>query len=678
MPKLSDPIKIGKKEVKNRIWAAPMVLNYGDYFGNPTAQSIESYEERAKGGYGLVCIEATTMDTRTSNFAQMLSLTRDKNTAAWNKLAEVIHRWGAVAVVQLQHGGRCSAPWLCDEWAWGDCAPRAPSAEAPPYLFRPPPKEMSEAEIEEVIGKYVKSITLAKLSGLDGVLLHGTHGFLLHQFLSPWTNRRIDKWGIREGKYLFWTEVIRRAREAVGTNFIIGARIPGEDNLDAIVQMLQPGAKSGSECLTLDVMAKQVAPQLVEAGLDYLDVTTGVLEAIHHLIPILYQPRGSMVHYAEEIRKCVKVPVVGGGKVCDPLLAERLVEENRLDAVFVGRQLFADPDFPKKYFEGRRDDIRKCLSCDVCTLRLFNQWEVKCASNPDFGPIKYKPIERVKKPKKVLVVGGGVAGMEAARVASQMGHEVVLCEKDEELGGIVKGVAELPRLYTADLGNIVEWQKHQIAKSAIDVRLNTEVTAETVAEIKPDAVILATGARFDGTRIKGHNKPIVTDLNAYLKGETKVGKRVVVIGGAVGAEPAVSLAREGKEVTLLEEGPQLGPVDFVQFQSGIGSAPWMYLYRTLPILTYLGEAGAKIFAEVKNIEITDTGVTFLDKDGKAQTVGADTVIIAVGHSPNKTLARALKGKVHELYEVGDCITPARIYEATHSAHHIVRDVLSQG
>lgn len=580
-------------------------------------------------------------------------------------------------MVQLQHGGRCSAPWLCDEWAWGDCTPRAPSAEAPPYLFRPPPKEMTEADIEEAIGKYVKSITLAKLAGLDGVLLHGTQGFLLHQFLSPWTNRRTDKWGIREGKYLFWTEIIRQVREAVGPNFIIGARIPGEDNLDAIVQMLQPGAKPESECLTLDVMAEQVAPKLVEAGPDYLDVTTGVLEAIHILIPILYQPRGSMIHYGEEIRKYVKVPVAGGGKVCDPLLAERLVEENRLDAVYVGRQLFADPDFPKKYFEGRRDDIRKCLSCDVCTLRLFNQWEVKCSVNPDFGPYKNQPLERAKRPRKVLVVGGGVAGMEAGRLASQMGHEVILCEKDGELGGIVKAVAEIPRLYTADLGNIVDWQKCQIATAAVDVRLNTEVTPELVSEIKPDAVILATGAIFDASRMKGHDKSIATDLNACLKEEARVGKRVVIIGGAVGAEPAVSLAREGKEVTLLEEGPLLGPIDFVQYQSGIGSAPWMYLYRTLPILTYLNEAGVKIFTEVKNIEITDTGVKFLDKEHQAHTVAADTVVLAVDHCPNKKLAEALEGKVCQIYQIGDCVAPGRIYEAIHSAHHIVRDALGQ-
>ena len=678
MAKLTDSIKIGEVEIKNRLFAAPFVGNWGNYWGGVTDTVLETYENRAKGGYGLVAIEATTIDSRTNNFAHMLELTHFKHACDFNKIVQVIHRWGAKAVVQLQHGGSRSNPQMCDEAVWGDTTPLAPSAETPPYPGRPPLREITLDEIEEVLSKYVTSVTIAKTAGLDGVLFHFTHGFLPHQFMSPWTNRRTDKWGVQDGKYLFCTEIIRRCREAVGPNFMLGARIPGEDNLDTVAAMVNPAAGEAKNYLTLEMMAKQIAPQLVEAGLDYLDVTTGQLEAIHHVIPMLYMPRGYFIKYAEEIKKNVKVPVVGGAKVCDPLLAARAVEDGRVDAVFVARPMLADPDYPRKFFGGRKEEIRQCISCDYCTVQLFSQYEVKCAVNPDIGPIKFPLIKKVSNPKKVLVVGGGVGGMEAARLADLSGHKVTLCESRNELGGMVKAVSSLPRLYTRDLANIINWQKHQLSKSSVKVELNKKVTLATVKKIDPDSVILATGAHFDVSELKGCDQSIVTTLDAYLKGDMQAGERVVVIGGAIGAEPALSLAREGKEVTILEEGPHVGALEGIAFTSGIGSGPWMYLYRTLWMINELGaEKKANIFSEVKIKEITKSGVNFTDNEGKDQSIDADTVIIATNHKPNTELRESLSDIVSEIYEVGDCIKPGQIKDAIHSAHHVVRSQLNE-
>ncbi len=678
MAKLSDPIQIGQVGVKNRLFSGPVVSNWGNYWGGVTDTVLEGYEMRARGGFGLVTVEATTISSRTNNFSHMLELSHQKHACDFNKIAQVVHRWGAKVVVQLQHGGRQSNPSVCDPEVWGDCTPLAPSKETPPCPDRPPLREMTPEQIEEVISDFVRGSTLAKNARFDGVLFHYTHGFLGHQFLSPWLNRRTDKWGIQDGKYLFCTEIIRRSREAVGSSFILGARIPAEDNLDAVSEMINPAAGPTENCLTIDRTADQIAPQLADAGLDYLEVTTAVLETCHAQIPPLYYPRGTFIKYAERIRKNVSVPVVSGGKVCDPLLAARWVEDDRVDAVFMARPALADPDSPRKFFSGRREEIRQCIFCDHCTTDLFNQREIKCAINPDIGSIKFQPMRETSKPKKVLVVGGGVGGMEAARLADLTGHDVTLCEKQSDLGGMVKGASSLKRFYTRDLANMIDWQKHQLSKSSIKIELNTEVSVDTVKKVKPDVVIVATGAYFDGSDIKGSDQPIVTRLDSYVIGGAEIEERVVIIGGAIGAEPALSLAREGKEVTILEEGPQLGDLVESAYASGIASGPWMYLFRTLYVIDEITkEKNAHVLTEIKIREITPTGVKIADNTGKDQTIDADTVIIATDHKPNNTLKEALAGVVPEIYEVGDCIKPGRIKDAIYSAHNVVRNQLNE-
>jgi 2,4-dienoyl-CoA reductase-like NADH-dependent reductase (Old Yellow Enzyme family)/thioredoxin reductase len=678
MPKLSDPIRIGQVEVKNRLFAGPIVSNWGNVWGGITDTLVEEYELRARGGFGLVTIEATTISPRTNNFPHMLELSSPKHACDYNKIVQVIHRWGAKTVIQLQHGGRQANPSMCDPELWGDCTPLAPSKETPPFPGRPPLREITPKEIEEVISNFVRGVSIAESAGFDGVLFHFTHGFLCHAFLSPWTNRRTDEWGIGNGQYRFCTEIIRRSREAVGPGFVLGARIPAEDNLDAVAAMINPAAGETKECLTVDLMANQIAPQLVEAGLDYLEVTTGVLESCHHQIPHLYQPRGYFVKWAEKIRKNVDVPVVSGGKVCDPLLAAKWVEGDRLDAVFMGRPILADPDSPRKFFGGRREEIRQCIFCDNCTLDLFDQREIKCAVNPDVGPMKFRPMKRATKSKKLLVVGGGVGGMEAARLSALSGHEVTLYEKRNELGGMVKGASSLARFYTRDLANIINWQKNQLSKSSVKAELNREVDFETVKALGPDAVVLATGAYFDSSEIAGGDQPIVIKLDSYLMGEAQVGKRVVVVGGAIGAEPALSLAREGKEVTILEAGPQIGEMWGASYVSGLASGPWMYLFRTLHVIDEITkEETAQVFTEVKVREVIATGVRFVDSTGKERTVEADSVIIATNHKPSNTLKEELVGIVPEVYEVGDCIRPGRIKDAIYAAHNVVRDQLNE-
>jgi NADPH-dependent 2,4-dienoyl-CoA reductase/sulfur reductase-like enzyme len=361
------------------------------------------------------------------------------------------------------------------------------------------------------------------------------------------------------------------------------------------------------------------------------------------------------------------------------LLAEKAVENGRVDAVFLARPSVADPESARKFFEGRRKEIRQCICCDYCTIQLFNQYEVKCAINPDIGPIQFRPMRKVTNGKKVLVVGAGVGGMEAARLADWCGHQVILCEKRNEPGGMVQGASSLPRFYTRDLANILKWQKYELSVSSVEMKLGIEVTPEMVRELGPDAIILATGAVSDGSEIPGHDHQMVMALEEYLMGDKKTGDHVAVIGGAVGAEPALSLAKEGKTVTVLEEGPQFGPLKGVAFQSGLASAPWMYLYRTFWVIDEMSKTpNATVHTEVTIKAITSEGVKFADDKGQDRSVPADSVILASGRRPNSALKESLRDLDIPVYELGDCLNPGTIRDAIYGAHHVVRDQLNDG
>lgn len=649
MPSAFDPILLGGMEVKNRLVSAPMVINYATEEGHVTPELVHIYEEKAKGGFGLVVVEASTVHPSTNNFARMLGIYHDSQVPGLNRLAEAIQRWGARASIQLQHGGRQSNPILSRGHQ-----PVAPSATAPAW-GGVTPRELTTEECEEAIDWFAAAVARAKAAGFDSILFHFTHGFLPQEFMSPYTNKRTDKYGDR---LRFVTEIIQQSRERVGKDFPLGARIPGDEML-------------GEAGITLEMMAKMLAPQLVEAGLDYLDVTVGVFETMAWVIPPVYFHRGTFFDMAREIKKHVGVPVISGGRVFDPKLAARAVEEGWVDMVFLGRAHLADPEFPKKMLEGREEEIRKCIACDACTDRLFKQWQVKCAVNPAFGNPQYATITPAAKRKRVAVVGGGVGGMQAAFIAHQRGHEVILYEKSHDLGGLSQSLgglcrmaASIPRLYTRELRNIVDWLIGQLKKAEIQVKLGNEFTPEVAQQIKPDAVILSVGSSPVLPPIPGIDRPFVRTIDEYLRGvagfgqEVPVGGRVAVIGGAHGAEVAVSLAREGREVFLFSEGEA----------AEIGAAPYITVTRLMVLQGYLREEEQrlKLLTQVK-VQRINHGVQYVDKTGREEEVAVESVIVATARKPNRDLALRLKGLVPELYEVGDCREPRRILDAIHQA-----------
>jgi len=627
-------------EVKNRIVAAPLMSNT-DIFGYVTQNMYDLYEERAAGGAGLVHVEAAAIRKDGRPFDQ-LGLWHDRFLPGLTKLAEAVHRGGAKASIQLLHAGREASAPLNRTAVW------APSTKTPPWAQQKP-RALSTEECEKIIDAYAAAALRAKQAGFDCVLFHGTHGFLPQQFMSPWTN--ID----REDKYAeptaFVTEIVKRTRKVVGPDLALIFRIPGTEHL-------------GEHGLTPKMMAEIIAPALEKAGIDALDVTAGLWLRFDIIIPSLYYPRASMIPYAEPIKKAVKVPVVGGGRVNDYRLVERLIEEEKVDLVYIGRQMLADPELPKKMLEGRYSEIRKCIACEGCFTRRLRYSSMICSINPTLGRIEKFPMTPAERPQKVLIVGGGVGGMEAARVAALRGHDVTLCEKAGQLGGQVNIASAIPRLYTRELRNYARQLSDWLNKLDVKVEMGREVTLEIIKKMRPDVVLIATGSTPTIPAIPGVDKPIVITEEDCIKNDAKVGKRVVILGGGRGAEIAVSQCKAGRDVTILEEG---GP-------GNIGLAPYIKGMRRFTLLRMVWQSGAQVVTEARIREITDKGVNYLDKDSKERTVEADTVVLAIGRTPNRRLVEKITPFMiaeldSELIEIGDCLEPRDQLDAIHDGFY---------
>lgn len=573
----------------------------------------------------------------------MLGIYKDQQIAGLNELAEVIRDEGAKSCIQIMHGGRQANVRFN-----GGIPVMAPSPISPWPPGGPLPREMSTQECEEMTDYFAVAAGRAKEAGFDCVQLHAAHGFLMQQFMSPFTNQRKDKYGDR---LAFITEVIKKVRKVVGGDYPISFRVSADEHL-------------GDKGLIIDEFTKNFASAIEKAGVDWIDVSAATFETLVHWIPPLYFKKAYLIDLAEKVKKVVNIPVSGIGKINDPNLARKLIEEEKVDIVAFGRQSLADPDFPKKLLEGRDKEIKQCICCDMgCTDRLLKSVGIKCAINFEFAKNpSVKRVGRTDKPKKVMVIGGGVAGMEASRILALTGHQVTLYEKDAELGGTTKLAASIPCLSTGELKRIVDFLKNELEKLKVKIELGKEVTTQIVEKVNPDVVILATGSLPDLPAIQGMDKENVFTCDDYLRKKAKVGQKVIVVGGNHGAEIAVSLAKQGKKITLVEE------------SANTAITPYIYLGRMLVLQGYLKEAKVTVLTETKVKEITDKGVIIVDKSGNEKNLVGDTVIIALGRKPNKDLARSLAGKVSKLYEIGDCVEPNNILSAINQAAIVAREV----
>jgi len=636
--KLFEPGRIGKLKLRNRIVMPPMATNFAAVDGSVTSRLINYYVERAKGETGLIIVEATAIDPKTGLVFNQIYLNHHRFLPDLARLVEAIHLWGAKCAIQLHHPGRQSNPLLTEDLV-------APSPIVCKLIGKEP-RELKAEEIEKLAEAYAQAALMAKMAGFDAVEIHGAHGYLICQFLSPYTNKRTDEWGRDfEGRMRFALEVVRRTKEKTGPDFPLIFRISADEFVDGGLTLKE---------------TVEIAKRLEQAGIDAIHVSAGNYDSmLMRTIPPMYLPPGGLIHLAEGIKRAVSIPVIAVGALT-PEMAEDVLEKGKADFIAFGRGLIADPDLPKKLAEGKPEEIRRCMRCNegcLGTILFFKP--ITCSLNALVGKEEEWRIERAEKIKKILIVGGGVAGMEVARVAALRGHEVTLYEKSDKLGGHLIE-ASTPQ-FKEDIRNPLEYLSKQVRKLGVKIELGKEVTVQMVEEAKPDVVIVATGSSPLIPKVPGIEKPIVVTATDVLLGKAKVGKKVVVAGGGlVGCEAALFLAGEGKEITIVELLPEI--------------AIEVEMISRAVLFEKLTERSVKWLTNMKIEEITDEGIIALDKEQKKRTIEADTVVLALGLKSNNELYKALEGKVPELYAIGDCVKPRKIIDAIREGFFIGREI----
>ncbi|HBT20817.1 MAG TPA: hypothetical protein DEA47_05605 [Peptococcaceae bacterium] len=626
---LFQPGKIGNMEVKNRLVMPPMSSRLSTVNGEVTKELIAYYAERAKGGVGTIIVEYSYIDEFESRAAIcQLGVQSDHHIKGLNELAEAIQSYGAKAILQIAHGGRQTDP---SKMGMDPVAPSAiPDPMTSAALGRPNwVRELDQEKIQEIIDSFAKAARRTKMAGFDGVELHGAHGYLLCQFLSPFSNRRNDMYGgDLEGRARMPLETVDRVRSTVGKNFPLLYRLSADEFV-----------KGG---LTLEETVR-FAQMLEEAGVDCIHVSCGNFASIHRFVPPIYFKHGYFTYLAEEIKKAVNIPVIAVGAISEPEHANWLIEQGKADFVAMGRALIADPHLPNKAKAGKLDEIRPCIRCNEgCINRFFKGWTIRCATNPQCGrEVDYAEIPPVQKPSKVLVVGGGPCGMEAAIISAKRGHSVILCEKEGELGGLLKDVV-VPD-YKYDIKRLLNYLKYMVYHTDnIEIRLHTEVTPELVQEISPDIVFVATGSRDFIPDFPGSDRPnVVSGIEVYA-GRQEVGQKIVVAGGGLlGCETALMLAKQGKEVTVVEK------LDTIAYD--------VEPLTQMTLKEMMAEQNVKILTGTALDSVTDEGAVIIDREFNKTILPMDNLVVALGRKPNKEAVEKLMGTAPQVIPIGDCL-----------------------
>ncbi|MDD5712533.1 MAG: FAD-dependent oxidoreductase [Smithellaceae bacterium] len=664
-PLLLSATKIGSVELRNRIVMPAMGMNMSDG-GFVNQAVINHYAERAKGGVGLIICEVTCVDAPLGlNTKNMLVIDDDKYIPGFRKLTEAIHRHGAKCFLQISHTGRgAKRKNIGDQ-------PVGPSAVPMPYsmvigMEGEEPRELTNAEIKAIEDKYAAAALRAKEAGFDGVEVHATGYYLVAQFLSSQANRRTDEYGgTARKRATFALNVLRKIRQKVGRDFAVIYKL----------SLLELGRKGGINLLD----GLMYAHLLEKAGADAIEVLAMSYRAVptKRDVPDSGQGKGltfplSMIAKMARVpgkserpifalgRKAITVPLIAGGRTFEPQLAERALRKKRADLVFMGRGLLAEPHLPNMIASGTYELARPCIGCGRCIdNQLQHQMSAVCSGNAVIGKTDndYDLPTAVKK-KKVLVVGGGPAGMEAARIAASRGHDVTLIEKDPRLGGQLHYATVPP--HKENLVPLITYFDRQLPAAGAKVQLQRTITAEEIIASRYDAVVCATGVAPAELPIPGIKKPHVHNAKEVLRG-AKTGKRIVVIGGGlVGCETAEFLLRQKKKVAIIEMFPEL-------------AGKMVAAGRTV-LLGHLKILGAEIHCSSTCLEIRDQLVLVAGERGRITKLPADTVVVSVGDRPDRSLHDALQGKIPELYIIGDAARPEGIAESVAAGYYTALNI----
>ena len=640
-PHLFSPLRIGRVTVPNRISFSAHLTNLADG-GLPTGRLTHYLVARARGGAGLIITEEQSVHPTDRAYEHLIEAFRPEVIPGYKQLTRAVHAYDTRIFAQLNHNGQQCSGRLSRLPVW------APSP-LPDVLYRETPKAMEIEDIQEVIDHFARSATYVQEGGFDGVELQFGHSSLARQFMSPLTNFRDDDYGGDfDNRVRFALELIAAVRATVGADFTLGVRLCADE--------LIPGG------LTLDD-AKQIARRLEATGhLDFFNLTLSTFYNLYLVGGSMHVPLGYTVPLAAGIKEVVALPVFATGRINDPALAERVLAEGQADMIGVVRGQISDSDFARKAREGRAEEIRYCIACNQnCYGRVGLNMTIGCVQNPAVGCEDSEGEHHLRpalQKKRVMVVGGGPAGMWAAKIASLRGHDVTLYEKAPELGGQVVLAAKGPG--REEFGVIVRNERHQLTRLAVPVELGVEVTPELVLERGPDAVIVATGSRPKRSPVTGADGPQVFNVWQVLSGEAELGERVLLIdydGHHQATATAEFLAELGKSVHVVTSSLFVG--------QELGPSQDLYLSRQR--LLQKGVTFTPDFAvmEIRGTEVH--GFNVYSNVWDAFT-GYDSVVTAMGNDAVDGLYFALKGKVSELYRVGDCVAPRKVDMAIHEGY----------
>ena len=662
---LFEPIRINQLELKNRIYMPAMHMNMAVNF-EVTDQLIDFYAERARGGVAVITVGYATVDEYSGNVTN-IGAHKDEFIPGLKRLAQAIQQNGARAVVQINHAGRYNFSFFLD----GKQAV-APSA-VPSRMTRETPRELTIAEIREIIKSFALAAARVKQAGYDGVeVLSGT-GYLISEFLSPFTNKREDDFGGSfENRMRFGLEVMQAIRQDVGDDFPLIVRMNGND--------FMPGGNGRKDL-------QEYARRLVQVGVDALNINVGWHEArVPQIVTAV--PRGVFGYLAKGIKELVDVPVISGHRINDTDTAREMIADGLCDMVAMGRPLIADPFLPQKAKTGHEKRIVHCIACaQGCFDNIFKLKPVECLCNPKAGHEKETAVIKTKAPKTVMVVGGGAAGMSAALSAREKGHTVTLYEKGSRLGGQLYLASAPPgRGEFAELAKDLE---HQVALSAIDVVLDQSVDQNLIEHEKPDAVILATGALPIKPPIPGVELPHVVQAWEVLQGQALTGRRVVIVGGgAVGVETALYLAEKGtlsaealkfllvnraEDPEVLYELATRGTKEIVVIEMIAKMGKDIGKTTRWGILQDLSRYKIKTRTTAKALEITETCVR-AEKDGHIEEIPADTVVLAAGAVSYNPLQEFVDKQGIPCKVIGDAARVALAFDAVHQGFEVGRTV----
>jgi 2,4-dienoyl-CoA reductase (NADPH2) len=705
---LLSPGRIGRLDLRNRIFMSPMGSNLAEEDGSCGERILRYYEARAQGGAALVTMGSVGVAwPRGSGNARQVAISEDRFIAPLRRVADAVHAHGCRIALQLQHAGAIAVnepfrgfPFLVPsvpvhkEMDWpADLTPQEhkdmfEAIFAPGIKFEY--KEADEADIAWVVAAFAQAAVRAREAGIDAVEIHAGHGYLLSAFLSPSSNRRSDRYGgSLENRARLLVETVRAIKRAAGDDYPVWFRLDSREYLkpdgitvDDAIAAARLGVAAGADAVHVSA---------------YADASRGISFTEAHTVhePCRYVPA------AAAIKAEIGVPVIGVGRI-EPQVADRLIAQGKLDFVAMARKLLADPELPAKLAAGREDLVRPCIYCYTCISQIFFGSHVRCAVNPQTAYESSAPIVHIapgERPKRVLVVGGGPAGMEAARVARLRGHDVHLHEASGRLGGTVF----FSSIVYPENGRLIEYLSRQLEELGVEVALNSAVTAESARALRPDVVIVATGAARGAVDVPGAGLPHVLSgdelremvtgrigqpLAAKLSSRTKwlvrtgkalrllersstirrmselylpLGREVVIYGGGlVGVEVAEFLAERHRRVTVIEPGPSFGRE--------------LMIVRRWRLMDTLRREGVTLLAGAELCEIRANSVVCRTKNGQLQTRRADNVIMALGATPNDSLVAVLRGICPAVHCIGDAHELGYIEGAVRSGNRVAREI----